>query len=182
MGIGTSFMNGVIYARSEFVVMIPGDGENNPIEVLKFFNALKDSVELIIPFVVNAKERGRKRYYASKLFTRIINLIFNTTYNYTNGTVIYKRNLYLKLRPKAKGFFYQTEALIKLKTLSETINYVEVPTKINPNSLSRVSRAFRFKTLREIIFEVVCLFWDVNFNLIRRNKRFTEEKSNLNKH
>ena len=181
MGIGTSFMNGVIYARSEFVVMIPGDGENNPIEVLKFFNALKDSVELIIPFVVNAKEGG-KRYYASKLFTRIINLIFNTTYNYTNGTVIYKRNLYLKLRPKAKGFFYQTEALIKLKTLSETINYVEVPTKINPNSLSRVSRAFRFKTLREIIFEVVCLFWDVNFNLIRRNKRFTEEKSNLNKH
>ena len=178
-GIGYSFMKGVTESNSEFVVMIPGDGENNPIESLKFFNSLKDHVEIIIPFVINGRERGWKRYFTSKLYTRIINLIFNTTFNYTNGTVIYKKNCIKNYLLEQKGFFYQTEAIIRLKTFSDGISYAEVPVLINPNQTSRVSRAFNFSTLFDISKSVIILFLRINFILMNKNKFFrTLNKTN----
>ena len=45
-GIGYSFMKGVTESNSEFVVMIPGDGENNPIESLVINQNLQNGLNV----------------------------------------------------------------------------------------------------------------------------------------
>lgn len=167
MGLGYSFYNGAQAAIADFIVMIPGDGENEPMDCLKYFTALSSKVDIIIPFVCNSRQRGLTRHIASKLYTRIINIAFNASFNYTNGTVIYKTSVYRRLAPRAHGFFYQTEALVRLK-FQNSATYAEVPTYIKPNKATRVSRAFRFRTLIDISISVALLFVELNSILLLR--------------
>ena len=103
-GLGYSFFQGVKEAESEFVILIPGDGENCPRDALKLFPYLSLHADVIVPYALNAHVRKRYRQILSKLFTRLINVVFMVNYSYTNGTIIWRRSLYLALRPSSSGF------------------------------------------------------------------------------
>ncbi len=123
-GIGASFWEGIKKSRGEVVTMVPGDGENDAFEILRYL-PLMNHVDVVIPFVYNANVRSLKRRLLSKLYKGIINLSFGMLLNYMNGTVMYRKCVLDNIDLKARGFFYQTELLIKC--LKNGYMYAEVP-------------------------------------------------------
>ena len=158
-GIGASFWDGAMKASKDSVVMMPGDGENDATEILRYM-PLMDQVDIIVPYVVNEEVREGSRNIISGLFLFIINTTFGLTLNYTNGTVVYKRELLKDISHREKGFFYQVEALIKC--IKKGALYAEVPYMLSTRSTGK-SKAMSLKSLKNVMAGYLNLVKDVYF-------------------
>lgn len=158
-GIGAAFMAGVQKARGVSVVMIPGDNENRPEDILRFMGLMKQ-VDIIVPFVHNAELRNRWRRVISSLYRFIISFSFGTTLNYYNGTVIYRTRLLQALPIHSRGFFYQAEILIR--ALRRGAIFAEVPVLLQNRGHGK-SKAISLKSLGGVISDFLRLFWEIHF-------------------
>ena len=156
-GIGASFWSGAMEATKDSVVMLPGDGENDAAEILRYMG-LMDQVDIIVPYVINKNVRSRSRNLLSALFLLLINVTFRLYLNYTNGTVIYRKSILNKIRHREKGFFYQVEALVK--TIKKGYLFAEVPYRLSTRAAG-VSKAVSFKSLKNILAGYFSLIKDV---------------------
>ena len=150
-GIGFSFWEGSKLASGDVIVMMPGDGENDPIEILRYL-PLMTEVDVVIPFVYNIENRSFYRRMLSKVYKAIINLSFGMLLNYMNGTVMYRRSVLLSLSLQSSGFFYQTELLIK--AIRNGFLYAEVPYAIKFRTKGD-SKAMRFYALFRLIRDYI---------------------------
>jgi glycosyltransferase involved in cell wall biosynthesis len=158
-GIGASFWDGVRVARGAVVTMFPGDDENDPAEALRYFH-LFANVDIVVPFISNKGVRSKRREQLSSLFTAIVNLTFRTRLNYTNGTVLYRRAILADLELKSKGFFYQTELLIK--AIKRGYLFAEVPNLLRQRR-SGTSKAISAKSFYAVVKGYLQLVTDVYF-------------------
>lgn len=162
LGIGRSFFDGVQQAGKEFVTMFPGDNENDPMDALTYINIARD-VDIIVPFIHNVEIRSRMRRLTSALYRLIINLSFGMNLNYTNGTVIYNTMMLRGIKPRAQGFFYQAEILIRL--IRQGYLYAETPHFLADRSSGK-TKALSLKSLRDVSLAYLHLMADVH--LFRR--------------
>lgn len=146
-GIGASFWDGVKEARGDVVTMFPGDDENEPLEALRYFNLL-ENIDIVVPFICNKGVRSKRREKLSSLYTSVINLTFGTRLNYTNGTVMYRKSILCDLELNSKGFFYQTELLIK--TIKKGYLFAEVPNLLRKRE-SGTSKAISFRSFCTVV-------------------------------
>lgn len=146
-GIGSCFWDGVKAARGEVVVFIPGDGENDAAEILRYL-PLMAQVDMVVPYIFNRQVRSWTRQTLSTIYRGIINLTFGTTLNYMNGTVLYRKSILGDIDLKAKGFFYQTELLVKC--IRRGYLYAEVPCALLQRVAGR-SKSTTFKSLRKVV-------------------------------
>lgn len=142
-GIGSSFWDGAQACRGEVITLLPGDGENDPVEILRYL-PLMQHVDIVIPFVYNREIRSLGRRWISKLYKAIINFTFGLLLNYMNGTVMYRRSVLQSLSLRSKGFFYQTELLIK--AIRAGYLYAEVPYALKARETGS-STAVSFRSL-----------------------------------
>ena len=127
-GIGASFWDGVDNAKGNFVVMIPGDNENDPREILRYHELLKE-VDIVIPFIFNKDIRPFFRNVLSYIFRLVVNATFLTNFNYTNGTTIYRKSVLKELKYRDNGFFFQTDILVR--TIKRGYLFAEVPSRLD---------------------------------------------------
>lgn len=147
MGIGSSYWDGVKKAHGELVTWMPGDGESNCFDALRYFS-LSEHIDIIVPFVINPDVRSWKRNLISKLYKGIINLSFGTLLNYMNGPTIYRKCVLDDIELETKGFFFQVELL--MKSIKRGYLYAEVPCALNKR-LSGKSKAISIKSLLSVI-------------------------------
>lgn len=164
-GIGASFWDGVKEAKGEIVVMLPGDGENDAYEILRYISQM-DNVDVVVPFVYNKMVRTRKRRILSKLYKGIINLSFGMLLNYMNGTVMYRKCILDTVELKAKGFFYQTELLIKC--VRKGYLYAEVPYALKTRGTGS-SKAVTIKSLVAVVKGYITAVASVYFSKMNRH-------------
>jgi dolichol-phosphate mannosyltransferase len=143
MGIGASFWDGAEKADGEAVCLMPGDNEIDPAELLRYCYLLTE-VDIVVPFFYNKRIRGFVRTLLSDAFRFIINSSFGTSFNYSNGAVIYRRSVLLGLSTRVSGFFYQTDILVRL--VRGGYLYAEVPAKLRLRE-GGVSKAISAKSL-----------------------------------
>lgn len=146
-GIGASYWQGIWNSRGEIVTMMPGDGENDAYEILRYL-PLMEHVDIIIPFFYNKEARTPSRRLISKTYKAIINLSFGILLNYMNGTVMYRKSILAGTTLRNSGFFFQTELLIKC--LKKDYLYAEVPYAIKQRA-SGTSKALSLKSLIKVI-------------------------------
>jgi glycosyltransferase involved in cell wall biosynthesis len=158
-GIGASFWDGVWQSDGETVTMIPGDGENDAPETLRYLGMM-DHVDILIPFVYNKNVRSLSRRLLSSAYRGIINMAFGMTLNYMNGTVMYRKCILEGLTFRSKGFFYQTELLIR--TIRDGYLFAEVPYALNMRS-SGQSKATTFRSLVKVTSNFLSIFRDIYF-------------------
>lgn len=165
-GIGASFWDGVDDARGEVVIMIPGDNENDPWEIFRYCDML-NHVDIVIPFIFNREARSVFRNALSLVYRFIINTTFLVNFNYTNGTVLYRRAVLKKLDSRSTGFFFQTDILIRL--VKKHYLFAEVPYRLGSREHG-VSRAVSFPSL-----------WNVMKGYLRlvKDYYFAKEKKNM---
>lgn len=156
-GIGTAFWDGVGQARGEMVCMLPGDNENDPWEILRYYRLL-EHVDILIPFAFNKEVRSLFRNGLSYLFRFIINTTFLVNFNYTNGTVMYRKKILEELDFHSSGFFFQTDILVR--TVRRGYLFAEVPYRLDvrPHGLSK---AVTFPSLLRVIQGYLRLVRDI---------------------
>lgn len=159
-GIGYCFREGILNAGKNALTWLPGDGENDPAEILKYL-ALLNQVDMVVPFVINKEVRSKSRRLFSKLYVGIVNLFFGTSFNYTNGNIIYRSTIFKNVKPESTGFLFQTESLIKATRAGFT--FAEVPIKIKGRSSGR-SKALTLKSFYNISREFIGLFLKIHFS------------------
>lgn len=158
-GIGSSFWEGAQRATGDAVIMLPGDAENDPLEILRYLPLL-DQVDMIIPFVFNGETRSLRRRLLSKVYKAVINLTFGMLLNYMNGTVIYRRSVLRSLNLRSTGFFYQTELLIK--GIRRGYLYAEVPCALGKRAAGK-SKAVSLRSLRRVTSDYLNTIYSVYF-------------------
>jgi len=156
-GIGASFWDGVWNSDGEVVTMIPGDGENDAPETLRYLPLL-DHVDIVIPYVFNKNVRSAARRLLSVTYRGIINMSFGMSLNYMNGTVMYRKCVLKDLTFRSKGFFYQTELLIKC--IRKGYLYAEVPYALSQRT-GGASKATSLKSLVKVTKAYISTLLDV---------------------
>jgi len=165
MGIGYSFREGVATSSKDAVTLLPGDGEVDPYELLKWLPLL-EHVDIVNPFVVNRDVRSWDRRMLSTLYLFIINFSFGTKFKYTNGCVIYRRRVFEVVKQETKGFFYQTECLVK--AIRAGFTFAEVPVRLR-GRLRGGSKALSFRSFWTVASDFLRLFIEVH--ILRRMGR-----------
>jgi len=159
-GIGASFWDGVDAASKDIVVMLPGDNENNPSEIFRYCGLLKH-VDLVVPFIFNKQARSIFRNILSFLYRFIINTTFSVNFNYTNGTILYRRSALKELEYRSSGFFFQTDILIR--TVKKGYLFAEVPYRLGLRK-SGVSKAVSFPSFLKVVKGYLRLVKDQYFS------------------
>jgi hypothetical protein len=178
-GVGASFWDGVDLARGNFVVMLPGDNENDPMEILRYYSLL-NSVDIVIPFVFNTEVRPFFRNVLSFIYRFIINTTFLVNFHYTNGTVMYRKTLLDELEYRSDGFFFQTDILVR--TVKHGYLFAEVPYRLGLRAQG-VSRAINFPSFLQVIRGYLRLVRDIKFQPQSRGaKTFVEGSQTANRH
>jgi len=165
MGIGYSFWDGLQYTRGEVVTMMPGSLDNDPYEILQYFN-LMELVDMVVPFVFNLEVRSRFRRLISIIYRMIINTFFGLNLNYVNGNVLYRRSVLMNVKLENFGFLYQAELLIKL--IREGYLYCEVPCWLSKKEFG-TSRKLSWISLFRITRGFFSLFWQIH--ILKRSGR-----------
>ena len=160
MGIGASFWDGVDAARGELVVTMPGDNENDPDEILRYHKLLSH-VDLVIPFVFNKEVRSLFRNFLSLTYRFIINTTFMVYFNYTNGTILYRRSILQTLTHRSHGFFFQTDILIRL--VKAGYLFAEVPYRLQFRKKG-ISKAVSFPSLLQVMKGYLRLVKEIYFD------------------
>ena len=146
-GVGASFWEGVDHAKSDIVCWLPGDNENDPWEILRYHKLL-EHVDIVIPFVFNKEVRSLYRNALSFIYRFIINTTFLVNFNYTNGTVLYRKSILREIDLKSTGFFYQTEILIR--AVKKGYLFAEVPHRLDARKEGK-SKAVSYPSLKQVI-------------------------------
>lgn len=146
-GIGASFWDGMDHSTKEIISMFPGDNENDPWEILRYIKIL-EHVDIVVPFVFNKQVRSLWRNALSFIYRFIINTTFMVNFNYTNGTVLYRRSILKELDYRSSSFFFQTDILVR--SVKRGYLFAEVPYRLGVRK-SGVSRAITFPSLQNVI-------------------------------
>lgn len=177
-GIGASFWDGVDNAKGNFVVMIPGDNENDPRGILRYHQLL-EQVDIVVPFVFNKEVRSFSRNFLSALYLFIINVTFSTKFNYTNGTILYRKSILKELDYRNNGFFFQADILIRI--VKKGYLFAEVPYRLEfrKGGDSKIISVYSFL---EIMRAYLHLVKDYYFkNKIIRGKFSSDSMTNIRK-
>ncbi len=171
-GIGASFWDGVDNAKGEIIVMLPGDNENDPLEILRYYRML-EHVDIVIPFVYNKRVRSLFRNILSYLYRFIINTTFLVNFNYTNGTILYRKSMLKELDYRSNSFFFQTDILIR--TVKKGYLFAEVPYRIDLRK-EGISKAVTFPSLMKVMKGYLRLVRDQYFRHNHKdNISFTQD-------
>lgn len=170
-GIGVSFWDGVDNSNARYVVLLPGDNENNPWEIFRYASLL-EHVDMIIPFVFNREARSLFRNMLSFLYRFIINTTFLVNFNYTNGTVLYRRSVLKELEYRSKGFFFQTDILVRL--VKRGYLFAEVPYRLGIRK-EGLSKAVTFPSFLKVIRGYLRLVRDFYFTKNAKEDAFVND-------
>jgi len=166
-GIGRCIRDGIALASKDCVTWIPADGENDPGAIVDCLPLL-ERVDMVVPYVVNTRVRGAGRRFLSRLFRVCVNRAFGTRFRYTNGTVIYRRQVFADFTVRSDGFFFQAESLVKAARRGRTFR--EVPVEIRAREAG-CSKAVSISSLLCVIRDFYRVFAELRMGIREKGER-----------
>lgn len=164
LGLGGAYKVGMRAARMDYVMWVSGDDAEIP-ENMRGILREVGKADIVIPYLVNQRNRPLFRRFTSQLFVGTVNLLFGLRVRYYNGAVVHRRALIQQVEIRTDSFAYEAEALVKL--LRAGRSYVEVGYE-SATYAGVFSHATRPKNLALVIGTVLRLFWWAHFGAGRR--------------
>jgi glycosyltransferase involved in cell wall biosynthesis len=164
-GIGEVFRNALSHSCGEFVVYIPGDGEIDAAEILRYMPLLA-KVDMVVPYVINPEIRSRLRRLISTGYHVVMTMTFSISLKYLNGTVIYRTSILEGITLRNTGFFYQAELLIKAIRLN--YSYEEVP-YVQRKRINGSSKSVTKSALMQVIKGYIVMVQELSFSSDERS-------------
>lgn len=157
-GLGNNFREGVLRARSEYVMMVPGDDEI-VVESLKATFQQVGSADLLLGYSTNATVRPLVRRLISRLYTQLLNFLFGLKLRYYNGPSVVRTDLAKQFLPAESSFAYM--AVIVVQAIKAGYRYKQVPFSLRERRFGK-SKAFRLKNVVRVFRDILFLFWKVS--------------------
>ena len=101
----------------------------------------------------------------SNIYVSIVSFIFNIHLSYYNGPFIIKTSIAKELYIYSNNFFITSE--INIRVLRMNIRYAHLPTILNERSSGK-SNSLSLISLIDIVWCLIVVFTDVNFNIYRK--------------
>ena len=161
MGLGRNYIDTSFIANGKYYMLINGDNAE-PEETISRLIARVGEADMIIPYFGANDSRNFMRFYISKTFTMLINLISGYKIHYYNGPVIHKTFNVMRWSPDTHGFAYQAEIIVKV--LDEKGSFVEVMIN-NYDRQDGDSKAFTIKNILSVSHSILQIF-------LRRVRKF----------
>jgi dolichol-phosphate mannosyltransferase len=166
-GLGAAFRDGLQEARGEAVAFMPGDDENDPGEIMRYYGLLSQ-VDMVVPFVYNKEVRPKIRNTISAVFRSLINITFGVNFNYTNGTVLYRRAILAEAPNRSAGFFFQTENVVR--AVWSGYLFAEVPYRLAVRAGGE-SKALSLRSLKQVTRDYFALIREIYFSPAKKAGR-----------
>ena len=137
---------------------------------------------MVIPFVFNREVRTKFRNTLSYLYRFIINNTFGVNFNYTNGTILYRKSILKGIRHRIKGFFFQTDILVK--SAKKGYLFAQVPYALGIRQKGK-TKAFSFNSFLQISKDYLHLIKECyleknkNINIFFSEDSVTKMRRNL---
>jgi len=153
IGLGASYQRGVSEAKYDYVMMLCGDG-GLPASSLPPIIEKIGTADIVIPYMTNLKSiKTPMRYFISRSYTNLLNLLSGHRLNYYNGLPVHKRALLSETVVTSSGFGFQGEIMVKL--LKSGHSYVQVG--VLGSETTNKSSVFRLKNLASVTRTVLKL-------------------------
>ncbi len=130
-GFGNSIQHGIEIARGEYVVLMMGDGCDDPEDLIRYYKKAEEGFDAVFG---NRFMRGGSiidyplfKLLLNRLINFIICVLFYTTYSdTTNAFKLYRRNVILKLKPYV-SVHYNITVELPIKIMTRGFNYAVLP-------------------------------------------------------
>lgn len=142
IGLGDQYRKAVGLAAKTYVMMVPGDNENDSSSMPKILSHLGEA-DIIVTYTANPEVRAWYRRFLSRWYTRILNILFDQKMPYYNGINAYRTEDLKQALPTTDSFAFMAEILLRLLKKGKT--YVIVPILIHPTN--GPSNALRWKNI-----------------------------------
>jgi len=157
-GFAEAFRRGVQAAAKEYVALIPGDNEIQPISVRAIFEAV-GKADIVVPVTANQEDRPWLRRRMSRGFTGMVNLLFGFNLRYFQGPCVYRAAAIRAMPVRTRGFAFLTEMLVR--SLAAGHRAVEVPMYIQARQFG-TSSAVSAGNIVTALQTLVRLVWVVH--------------------
>jgi dolichol-phosphate mannosyltransferase len=153
IGLGACYQLGVKQARLDYVMMLCGDG-GLPASSLPPIIEKIGTADIVVPWMPNLKKiKSPGRYFVSRSYTTLMNVISGHHLHYYNGLPVHRRALLKQITITSSGFGFQGEVLVKLLKSGRSYVEVAVPGAETTNKTS----VFRWRNLASVTKTVVKL-------------------------
>jgi glycosyltransferase involved in cell wall biosynthesis len=160
-GFAQAYRRGLGLASKEYVGLIPGDNEIQPVSMRAIFRAVGPAVgtaAIVVPFTANQADRPWLRRVLSRTFTGTVNTLFGLRLHYFQGPSVYPTALARRIPTTTRGYAFLTEMLVR--ALAAGHRAVEVPMYIQPRQFG-ASRAVTVRNVVTSLKTVLLVLWDV---------------------
>jgi len=130
-GFGNSIQHGIEIARGEYVVLMMGDGCDDPEDLIRFYKKAEEGFDAVFGnrFMPGGSiiDYPLSKMLLNRLTNFILCFLFFTKYSdTTNAFKLYRRNVILKLKPFVSTHYNITVEL-PLKILTRGFNFAVLP-------------------------------------------------------
>jgi glycosyltransferase involved in cell wall biosynthesis len=152
-------------ARMNYVIWLDGKGGTTG-EALDEIFSRKGQADLVIPYSLNERDRSAGRRAISRLFRKLLNVIFALRIRYYTGSIMSRASLVRQFTIRTNSYAWQAEALIKM--VKSGCSYVHVGIRERYDNEGRCTKAFRLKNIIGVAAFLIRTLWDV---YVRRDYR-----------
>jgi glycosyltransferase involved in cell wall biosynthesis len=168
-GNGAAVKTGIRNAKGEFVVMLDGDGQHNPKDILRIFEQLEQGYDLVVGARDKSSQASFFRYIANSIYNLIASYVSGfKVEDLTSGLRGAKRQIikkFLYLFPN--GFSYPTTSLLAFLKAGYSVKFIPIKTrKRKGNSKIRIlkdgARFFAIIAKVTVLFSPLKVFLPVS--------------------
>lgn len=153
LGFGAAYKSGVIAAKHDLILMIPGENSVPARSIITIVNSYNEA-DIVIAYPVTLATRKKNRQILSIGFQWFVNLMSPKKIRYFNGPNLYRRSHLLKALPKTNGHAYQLEILFKL--LKKKFSYIEIGIDVRERPTGK-SKALKPKNIIRVMWVIARL-------------------------
>jgi glycosyltransferase involved in cell wall biosynthesis len=155
MGLGYSYLRAVREASRSHFAYVPGDNSWPEASIAEIVRHLGEA-DVITSYATNPEVRVGYRRLVSRLYTRVLNLLFGFGMRYYNGLTIYPREFLLAHPATTWGFGFQAQTL--LNALDDGLTVIEIGVPIDESAASK-SRALTLRNVVSVLKTVCATYW-----------------------
>jgi len=152
LGMGEAVKTGIRHAVFPIVMDIPCDNQFNAQDIVPFIEKIK-TADIVVGYRVN-KTQGFKRKFFSGFNILLLKAFFGLTLKDPTWVKMFRKKIFDTIKMESKGFFWETEVLVKAKAQGLTIE--EVPTIMQPR-LSGKSKGNSFFRAFDVFLSMLWL-------------------------
>lgn len=157
-GFAEAYRRGLQAAAKEYVALIPGDNEIQPMSVRAILDAIGQA-DVVVPITANQEARPWLRRRLSRVFTGMVNLLFGFNLRYFQGPCVYRAAAVRAMPVRTTGYAFLTEMLVR--SLAAGHRAIEVPMYVQTRQFG-ASRAVSAGNVITALQTLVRLIWLVH--------------------